>query len=345
MKSFEEKVPRGRTISTPKSCSVGLERTTKGRLRGGVFLEKTEPRGSLDTDRSTEPPETPRSLFQADDSPAIAAMEEWVNITMDEVPLVGRIGSPKPLRKPDLTFPCASPPSSQLAASAQSFPNPYHQGRVRNKKRRPSAVDDNRNSIISSNRSTHAHWSDNGLHEFQSFSDDETQGYSRSTDSRYSGTKSEGHIPRSTGNPTRTRKTFVQSPSPPPSFNRRPLYHYIRSGASTSQSTFDCGVVPEVTPKPHIAPQQGVSHLARQSEVIPTSVGEPSLPTSIPPITSFSRNGFSLSGETEQRMNLARIVHDDRFVFHESKPSRKRDRLMRGLRRSFKSFFNSKVDR
>jgi len=57
------------------------------------------------------------------------------------------------------------------------------------------------------------------------------------------------------------------------------------------------------------------------------------------------RNGFSLSGETEQRMSLARIVQDGEFVFHESKPARKRDRIMRGLRRSFKSFFNLKVDR
>lgn len=114
-KSFEEKAPRGRTMSTPKSCSVGLGRTTKGGLKGGVLPEKIVPRGSLDTDRSTEPPETPRSLFRADNSPAIAAMEEWVNISEDEIPLVGRIDSPKPLRKPDLTFPCdSSPPPSRL---------------------------------------------------------------------------------------------------------------------------------------------------------------------------------------------------------------------------------------
>jgi len=67
--------------------------------------------------------------------------------------------------------------------------------------------------------------------------------------------------------------------------------------------------------------------------------------TPIPPIMSFPGKGFSLSGETEQRMNLARVIHDGQFVFHESKP-RKRDRIMQGLRRSFKSFFGpSGVDR
>jgi hypothetical protein len=42
-------------------------------------------------------------------------------------------------------------------------------------------------------------------------------------------------------------------------------------------------------------------------------------------------------------MNLARVVRDGQFVFHEGKP-RKRDRIMQGLRRSFKSFFNLRVD-
>ena len=43
-------------------------------------------------------------------------------------------------------------------------------------------------------------------------------------------------------------------------------------------------------------------------------------------------------------MYLAKISHDGRFIFHESKPSKKRDRIMRGLRRSFKNFFSHKVD-
>jgi hypothetical protein len=103
-------------------------------------------------------------------------------------------------------------------------------------------------------------------------------------------------------------------------------------------------VVPEITPKRQVATQQGASHLAWQStEAFPISVDELGLPTPVPSMMSFSRKGFSLSGETEQRMNLARMVHDGRFIFHEGKP-RKRDRIMRGLRRSFKSFFNSKVD-
>jgi len=216
---------------------------------------------------------------------------------------------------------------------------------MRNRKHRLSVVN-NRGSGISFNRSIHAPWSDDG-HRYvsQPFSfDNESQRFRRSTDSRYSGTKSEGYTPRPARNPTRTRIATAQSSSPPPSFNRRPLYHYIRGKEATSQSTFDCGVVPEIMPKRHIPPQQGASHLARRSiEASPAFVDELSLPTPIPPIMTFSKKGFSLSGETEQRMNLARIVHDERFVFHESKPPRKRDRIMRGLRRSFKSFFNSKI--
>lgn len=194
-----------------------------------------------------------------------------------------------------------------------------------------------------------APWSDGGLYESRSFfSDDESEGFRRSTDSRCSGAKSEGHIPQLAHDPPRTRRPIVQSPSPSPSLNRRPLYHYIRSKATTSQSTFDCGVVPElaISPKRYVTPQQGTGHLARQSnEAFPTPVDELSFPTSVPPIMPFSRNGFSLSGETEQRMSLARVVHDGQFVFHENKPARKRDRIMRGLRRSFKSFFNLKADR
>lgn len=98
MKGFEENTPRGRTMSTPRLCSGGLERTTKkDRSRGAMFLEKLEPRGSLDTDRSTEPPETPRSLSQSDEPPAIVVMDKWVKLSADEAILVGLIRFPKPL--------------------------------------------------------------------------------------------------------------------------------------------------------------------------------------------------------------------------------------------------------
>jgi len=192
-------------------------------------------------------------------------------------------------------------------------------------------------------------WSDGGVYESHSFSDVESEGFRRSTDSRRGGAKSEGHVSRIPHDPPRTRKPIVQSPSPSPSLNRRPLYHYIRSKATASQSTFDCGVVPEltITPRRYVTPHQGAGrHLDRQStEAFPTPADELGFPTPVPPIMSFSRNGFSLSGETEQRMSLARMVHDGQFVFHENKPDRKRDRIMRGLRRSFKTFFNSKADR
>lgn len=97
MKSFEDKIPRGRTMSTPRLCSAGLERNTKDRLRGAMVLEKLEPRGSLDTDWSTEPPETPRSLSQKDNSLAIAVMDGWVKLSVDEATSVCRIYFPKPL--------------------------------------------------------------------------------------------------------------------------------------------------------------------------------------------------------------------------------------------------------
>jgi hypothetical protein len=100
VKNFEEGIPRGRTMSTPRLCSAGLGYTTKGdRSRGAVFLEKLGPRGSLDTDRSTEPPETPRSLSQSDGSPAIAAMDGWVKISVDEATSVCRIYFPELLPK------------------------------------------------------------------------------------------------------------------------------------------------------------------------------------------------------------------------------------------------------
>jgi len=211
---------------------------------------------------------------------------------------------------------------------------------VGNRKQRPSTVCNNRNSLISSNRSTCTPWSDDGLGDgSRSFFSDEPQGFRGSIDSRYSGTKSESYVSPPLRTPPKTRQTATQSPSPSPSFARRPLYHHIRSKPATSQSTFDCGVVPEIAPKRHITPQQDAIHRARPStKGFPAAVDELRFSTPIPPVVSFSGKGFSLSGETEQRMNLARVVHDGRFVFHESKP-RKRDRIMRGLRRSFKSFF------
>lgn len=92
MKSFEEKTPRARTMSTPRSFSVGLERGSNMKARSGGATS-LDPRGSLDTDRSTEPPETPRSVSQDNNSSAIAAMDEWVKISADEAPLVCRIDS------------------------------------------------------------------------------------------------------------------------------------------------------------------------------------------------------------------------------------------------------------
>lgn len=346
MKDFEEKAPRARTMSAPRSCSIGLERGSnlEIRLKGPMVPEKLDPRGSLDTDRSTEPPETPRSASQDNESPMIAAMDEWVKFSVDEPVPVCRINSSKLARTTDFMFWRDLPPPSQPIASTQPFCDPHHGERVRHRKQRLStvSVDNNRGSIVSFDRSAHILWSDDG-HAYESpssFSHDQSRGFRRSTDSRMSGTKSEGHVPRLARSPTRRSNTVVQSSSPPPSFHRRPLYHYIRNKASDSQSTFDCGAVPEVTS------QHGAGHLSRKStEVSPVYADELSHSPLVPSIASFSRKGFSLSGETEQRMDLARMVHDGRFIFQESKPTRKRDRIMRGLRRSFKSFFNHKVDR
>lgn len=349
-KNFEKKTPRGRTISAPRLFSTGLEsKAKKDRLRGTTALEKADPRGSLDTDRSTEPPETPRSMCLDNTSSGITTMDEWVKISVDEAALVSLVDPSGPLYNFDLTFSCDSLSSAQPKASGQPLYDPYHGGQLRHKGVRPPTpkADTNRGSIISFNRSAYLPWSDDGhAYESQSFfSDDESQGFRRSTDSRCSGTKSEGHVPRLAHSPTRMRSTIARSPSPPPSFHRRPLYHHIRNRSSTSQSTFDCGAVPEIS-RP-VTPQHGASHPAQpptraaHARVDEIRVDELRLPS----IASFSGKGFSLSGETEQKMDLARIVHDGRFIFHENKPTRKRDRIMRGFRRSFKSFFNSKSDR
>ena len=344
MKNFEETTPRGRTMSAPRLRSAGLERTTKKSRRGGVVvLEKPEPRGSLDTDRSSEPPQTPRSQSRYDTSPAIAVADEdeWVKLSVDDVPLVCRIYFIELFKNADSTFFCASL-SSQPTAFAQSPYDPYYWGRVRNRKQRPSAIDNNHDSITSLNRSIYTPWSDGGLGgESRSFfSDDESQWFYDSSGFRYGGTDGEGHVSQPAHNPIGTRKPVARSSSPPPSLNRRPLYHYIRNKTPTAQSTFDCGVVPEITPKQHIPPQQYANRLVQQpTAAFPPSVDELGFLTPALPIISSSRKGFSLSGETEQKMDLERKVHDGRFIFHEGKP-RKRDRIMRGLRR-FKSFFNS----
>ena len=346
MKSFEERTPRGRTISTPRLCSAGPEYITKrGGSKGGVVLGRSEPRGSLDSDRSTEPPVTPRSQSRDNNLPVIVDLDEWVTLSVDEATLVCRICSTGPVYNRNPAF---SPLSSfQPSTFSQLLFDPYHRGRVRNRKQRPSAVCNNRNSLISFNRSARTPWSDDALgNDSRSFFS-EPRGSCGSTGSRHSGTKSEGYVSRPAHNPPMTRQTATQSSLPLPSLStRRPLYHRIRSKPATSQSTFDCGVVPEITPRRHINPQQDASYRARQSaKEFPAAVNELRYSTPIPPIMSFSGKGFSLSGETEQRMNLARVFHDGRFVFHESKP-RKRDRIMRGLRRSFKSFFGpQRVDR
>ena len=71
--------------------------TKKDRLGGGVVFDKLEPRGSLDTDRSTEPPETPRSQSRDDDSTAHDALDEWVRLSLGETTLVCWIHSSKQL--------------------------------------------------------------------------------------------------------------------------------------------------------------------------------------------------------------------------------------------------------
>jgi hypothetical protein len=351
VKRFKEKAPRSRTMSTPRSCSIGLNRgsNSKARLGCTVVPERLDPRGSLDTDRSTEPPETPRSVSRNNNYSAIADMDGWVKASADEVTLVCRIVFLEPSCAFSIMFSCDLLLSSQSTASTQPFCDPSHGGRGLHKKQRLSAanVDNNRGSIVSFNRSAYIPWSDDG-HGCKSqsfFSDDEQRGLRRSSDSRRSGTKSEGHVPRLARSPTRTRNTVLSS-SPPPSLHRRPLYHYIRNKASDSQSTFDCGAVPGITPTRPTTPQDSASRCSRQStEASPGFVDESRsrLPLA-PSIAAFSRKGFSLSGETEQSMDLARIVRDGRFIFHESRPTSKRDRIMRGLRRSFKSFFNLKVD-
>lgn len=80
--------------------STGLKRTTKkDGPRGPPILEKLEPRGSLDTNRSTEPPETPRSLSQDGSSPVIAAMDRWIKHSVDEATPVCRVYFTEPLGK------------------------------------------------------------------------------------------------------------------------------------------------------------------------------------------------------------------------------------------------------
>ena len=103
VKNFEEKTPRGRTMSTPRSFAVGLERganirkpTTKG-VGGSVVPGLLEPRGSLETDRSSEPPETPRSGSPDHNSPGIVNMDDWVEVSMDDAPLVCRNDLSEPL--------------------------------------------------------------------------------------------------------------------------------------------------------------------------------------------------------------------------------------------------------
>ena len=98
MKSFEEKTPRGRTMSTPRLGSAGPEcMTKKDGSRGGVTLGRFGPRGSLDSDRSTELPMTPRSQSQDENSPVIVALDEWVELSVDEAVLVCQIHSTGPV--------------------------------------------------------------------------------------------------------------------------------------------------------------------------------------------------------------------------------------------------------
>ena len=92
-------------MSTPRLCSTGLGRRTKKVRSGGtVALETVDPRGSLDTDRSTEPPVTPRSACQNNNSSEIADVDEWVKISVNEAALVCRIDFSGLLHNFGLTF-------------------------------------------------------------------------------------------------------------------------------------------------------------------------------------------------------------------------------------------------
>jgi len=99
MKTFEKKTPRGRTMSTPRLCSAGPEHMTKkDGLRGGGAPERLEPRGSLDSDRSTELPVTPRSQSWDHNPLVIAAItDEWVELSVDGTTLVCWIRSTGPV--------------------------------------------------------------------------------------------------------------------------------------------------------------------------------------------------------------------------------------------------------
>ena len=297
---------------------------------------KTDPRGSLETEKSTEPPKTPRSVDQAPDS----VTGEWVNISMNDARLVCRVDSSKPHTNGPM-LPHTHPPPLQHASNLRSLSGSPRGRRVQNGKQRLFNVDVDSSSITPFNRFAHGSLSDNG-HAYESkssFSDNVPQRFRRSTDSRCTGTKSEGHVSRFACNPDRTRNTTNQSPFLPPSFHRRPLYHYIRNKTPTARSTFDCGAVPETAPIP---PHRSAHHHdARQLSEIPSAyISELDYPRVV---ALCSGKGFSLSGETEQRMKLARTVPDGRFIFHERGPTSKRDRIMRGLRRSFKGFFSSKA--
>ena len=85
-------------MSTPRLCSAGPECTTKkGGSRGEVIAGRFGPRGSLDSYRSTQPPETPRSQSRDKNSPVIVALDEWVELSVDEAALVCRIYSTGPV--------------------------------------------------------------------------------------------------------------------------------------------------------------------------------------------------------------------------------------------------------
>ena len=104
IKNFEEKPSRARAMSTPRSCSDRPNLNAK--MGGAMAPDKLDPRGSLDTDGSTEPPETPPSVSQNNNSSTFAALDEWVQIFANEAILVCRIDSSEPPFTFDLMFCC-----------------------------------------------------------------------------------------------------------------------------------------------------------------------------------------------------------------------------------------------
>jgi len=340
---FENATPRPRTLSAPKFSSDLIQRKRTDRMRRvGIIVGVVAPsRASSASDQSTEPPITPCTTtppMPIKSDGVESCSYEQIEDMLKEVPTspIADHHQHKSRHVHDIP----SLPPSSAASTVDISPNMYGNKTTGNDY---EFEEIEAGSLM---------YDEDNISE-QPLVRNRGRFVRRGSKSDNESISSEPIRPTWPRLSTESHPVHRPMSTPPSSSHRppRPLYHYIRNksqpSCQTQTSPFDSGVVHDSRLREgsrvqdKLAPEEEIPTFSYQQS--PATHGfDFAIPTRH--ALSYSSKGFSVSGETEQRMDLARKSDGGGYKFHEVRV-RRRDRIgnkVKEITRSFKELFKGR---